>query len=146
MGSLLLRDAGLQAEPGWGSIAAGIAVHQSADFAWAMVFFGLLRRWTAGLAQAYWLGFAVHGLSSMLYALPPWLRDRLAHRGPSPHRRFAAAWGGLALAMLAGTGLLAALGAGGHELAHETPAEADEPEAVMEQGEATISPLPRRLR
>jgi uncharacterized protein (DUF305 family) len=155
VGSLLLRDAGLQAEPGWGGIAAGLAVHQSADFAWAVVFFGLLRRWTAGLpprrilllalpwafftsalewcllvprlpfrqpvftlAQAYWLGFAVHGLSSMLYALFPWLRDRLAHRGPSPHRRFAAAWGGLALAMLAGTGLLAALGAGGHDLAH----------------------------
>jgi uncharacterized protein (DUF305 family) len=44
-----LRDGMLNAEPGWGAIAAGIAFHQWADFSWALVFFGLFGRWTAGL-------------------------------------------------------------------------------------------------
>src|SRR4051794_41694986 len=41
------RDWALQLEPGWASIATGIAFHQWADFSWALVFFGLLGRWTA---------------------------------------------------------------------------------------------------
>lgn len=44
-----LRDLALQAEPGWGVLAAGVLFHQWADFSWAVVFFGLLGRWTAGL-------------------------------------------------------------------------------------------------
>src|SRR4051794_13630518 len=43
------RDWALQFEPGWASIATGIAFHQWADFSWALVFFGLLGRWTAPL-------------------------------------------------------------------------------------------------
>jgi len=46
------RDWPLQFEPGWASIVTGIAFHQWADFSWALVFFGLLGRWTAGLRPA----------------------------------------------------------------------------------------------
>jgi uncharacterized protein (DUF305 family) len=43
------RDWAIQFEPGWLPVAIGIAFHQWADFSWAVVFFGLLGRWTAGL-------------------------------------------------------------------------------------------------
>lgn len=49
VGTVLLRDAAIEAGPGWAGIAAGILVHQSADFAWAVAFFGLLGRWTRNL-------------------------------------------------------------------------------------------------
>ena len=45
-----LRDPALQTEPSWNVIVAGILFHQWADFSWAVVFFGLLGRWTAGLS------------------------------------------------------------------------------------------------
>src|SRR5215212_8970626 len=44
------RDEMLQAEPSWPVILAGILFHQWADFSWAVVFFGLFGRWTAGLS------------------------------------------------------------------------------------------------
>ena len=44
-----LRDPALQIHPSPGVILAGILFHQWADFSWAIVFFGLLGRWTAGL-------------------------------------------------------------------------------------------------
>jgi uncharacterized protein (DUF305 family) len=44
------RDWAIQLEPGWASIATGIAFHQWADFSWALVFFGVLGPWTAGLS------------------------------------------------------------------------------------------------
>jgi uncharacterized protein (DUF305 family) len=44
-----LRDPALQVEPSWPVILAGILFHQWADFSWAVVFFGLLGRWTAAL-------------------------------------------------------------------------------------------------
>jgi uncharacterized protein (DUF305 family) len=44
------RDPMLQAQPSAWVIAAGIAFHQSADFSWALVFFGVLGRWTARLS------------------------------------------------------------------------------------------------
>src|SRR5947209_11979109 len=44
------RDWALQSEPSWSSIAIGIGFHQSADFSWALVFFGLLGRWTSRLS------------------------------------------------------------------------------------------------
>src|SRR3954470_13595755 len=46
------RDWALQSEPSWSSIAIGIAFHQWADFSWALVFFGLLGRWTSRLSPA----------------------------------------------------------------------------------------------
>ncbi|RXH25210.1 hypothetical protein XH99_24555 [Bradyrhizobium nanningense] len=44
------RDWALSAEPSWSAILAGIGFHQWADFSWALVFFGVLGRWTADLA------------------------------------------------------------------------------------------------
>jgi uncharacterized protein (DUF305 family) len=44
------RDWVVHAEPSSLSIAIGIAFHQWADFSWALVFFGLLGRWTARLS------------------------------------------------------------------------------------------------
>jgi uncharacterized protein (DUF305 family) len=46
------RDWALRSEPSWSSIAIGIAFHQWADFSWALVFFGLLGRWTSRLSPA----------------------------------------------------------------------------------------------
>jgi uncharacterized protein (DUF305 family) len=43
------RDPMIQTEPSWLVILGGILFHQWADFSWAVVFFGLLGRWTAGL-------------------------------------------------------------------------------------------------
>lgn len=47
--SIPLQGWAVQAEPPWWSILAGILFHQSADILWALFFFGLLGRWTAGL-------------------------------------------------------------------------------------------------
>jgi uncharacterized protein (DUF305 family) len=41
------RDWALTADPSAGAIAVGIAFHQWADFSWALVFFGVLGKWTA---------------------------------------------------------------------------------------------------
>ncbi|MEK9282857.1 DUF305 domain-containing protein [Bradyrhizobium sp. ISRA442] len=43
------RDWVLSIEPSWTAVLAGIAFHQWADFSWAMMFFGVLGRWTADL-------------------------------------------------------------------------------------------------
>jgi uncharacterized protein (DUF305 family) len=45
-----LREGVLQVEPSWPVILAGILFHQWADFSWAVVFFGLLGRWTGRLS------------------------------------------------------------------------------------------------
>ena len=54
------RDWAISAEPTWNAILAGIAFHQWADFSWALVFFGVLGRWTTGLRP----------LTILLLALP----------------------------------------------------------------------------
>jgi uncharacterized protein (DUF305 family) len=46
------RDWALTADPSIGPIAIGIAFHQWADFSWALVFFGVLGKWTAKLGPA----------------------------------------------------------------------------------------------
>jgi uncharacterized protein (DUF305 family) len=43
------RDWALSTEPSTAAIAIGIAFHQWADFSWALVFFGVLARWTGRL-------------------------------------------------------------------------------------------------
>ncbi|MGY3443646.1 MULTISPECIES: DUF305 domain-containing protein [unclassified Bradyrhizobium] len=43
------RDGVLGPEPSWSAILVGIAFHQWADLSWAVVFFGLLGRWTTHL-------------------------------------------------------------------------------------------------
>jgi uncharacterized protein (DUF305 family) len=54
-----LRDGVLQVDPSWDVILAGIAFHQWADISWALVFFGLLGRWTARLAPLAILAVAL---------------------------------------------------------------------------------------
>ncbi|MCK1518712.1 DUF305 domain-containing protein [Bradyrhizobium sp. 17] len=54
------RDWAISAEPSWSAILVGIAFHQWADFSWALVFFGVLGRWTADLRP----------LTILLLALP----------------------------------------------------------------------------
>ncbi|GEM98051.1 DUF305 domain-containing protein [Methylobacterium radiotolerans] len=149
-----LRDGALQVDPSGPVILAGILFHQWADFSWAVVFFGLLGRWTGRLGpwtlalvapawalltsatewlvlvpllpfrqpifpleQPYWIGFLVHATSASLYPLFPYLRDAVAGRRPSPHRRFAAGWSGATLLIGAFLGVLALLGAQGREIA-----------------------------
>jgi uncharacterized protein (DUF305 family) len=51
------RDWALTAEPSIGAVAVGIAFHQWADFSWALVFFGVLGKWTANRHPA-WLAIA----------------------------------------------------------------------------------------
>jgi hypothetical protein len=51
------RDGALSAEPTIGAVVVGIAFHQWADFSWALVFFGVLGRWTATRGAA-WLAAA----------------------------------------------------------------------------------------
>jgi hypothetical protein len=53
------RDWALSAEPSAGAIAIGIAFHQWADISWALVFFGVLGRWTATLSPVTLAGAAV---------------------------------------------------------------------------------------
>jgi uncharacterized protein (DUF305 family) len=51
------RDWALTAEPSISGIAVGIAFHQWADFSWALVFFGVLGKWTANRHPA-WIAIA----------------------------------------------------------------------------------------
>jgi uncharacterized protein (DUF305 family) len=47
--SIPLQGWGIQAEPSGWVVLVGILFHQTADFLWALAFFGLLGRWTARL-------------------------------------------------------------------------------------------------
>jgi uncharacterized protein (DUF305 family) len=51
------RDWALSAEPSMGTVVVGIAFHQWADFSWALIFFGVLGRWTATRGPV-WLALA----------------------------------------------------------------------------------------
>ncbi|MBB4369681.1 uncharacterized protein (DUF305 family) [Bradyrhizobium sp. cir1] len=53
-------DWAITAEPAWSAMLAGVAFHQWADFSWALLFFGVLGRWTANLRP----------LTILLLALP----------------------------------------------------------------------------
>lgn len=66
-----LRDPALQIEPSWGVILAGILFHQWADFSWAVVFFGLLGRWTAGLKP--WTILLISPVWALLTSSLEWL-------------------------------------------------------------------------
>jgi uncharacterized protein (DUF305 family) len=69
--SIPLRDAALQIEPSAGVVVAGILFHQWADISWAVVFFGLLGRWTAGLNP--WTILLVAPLWALLTSASEWL-------------------------------------------------------------------------
>jgi uncharacterized protein (DUF305 family) len=53
------RDWALQTNPGWAAVVMGVAFHQWADFSWAVLFFGLFGRWTAGVRPARLLAIAL---------------------------------------------------------------------------------------
>jgi hypothetical protein len=53
------RDGIISSDPTVGAIAIGIAFHQWADFSWALVFFGLLGRWTERLSPVALAALAV---------------------------------------------------------------------------------------
>jgi uncharacterized protein (DUF305 family) len=53
------RDWAISAEPSWSAILAGIAFHQWADFSWALLFFGVLGRWTGKLRPLSILALAL---------------------------------------------------------------------------------------
>jgi uncharacterized protein (DUF305 family) len=59
VGSIALREHGLQTEPTWWGVLMGIIVHQSADFSWDIVFFFLLSRWSYRLGPWALLGVAL---------------------------------------------------------------------------------------
>lgn len=60
------------------------------------------------LEHPLWMGWMVHAVSTALYPLFPWIRDRREGRRPIPSTRFARGWLGL---FVAGTVALAALAA-----------------------------------
>jgi len=59
IGTVFLGADSVQMAPRWWNIAAGIAVHQSADLAWAIVFFALGRHWTRRLTPPVLLVMAI---------------------------------------------------------------------------------------
>jgi uncharacterized protein (DUF305 family) len=67
------------------------------------------------LEQPYWLGFFVHLMSALIYPLFPWIRDQVEGLRPSPHRRFAAIWGGGATTFVALLAVVAIMGAADRE-------------------------------
>ena len=69
--SIPLRDPALQIEPSWSVILAGILFHQWADFSWAVVFFGLLGRWTARLSP--WTILLISPFWALLTSSLEWL-------------------------------------------------------------------------
>jgi uncharacterized protein (DUF305 family) len=59
VGSIALRDLGLQTAPTWWTVLAGLIVHQSADFSWDIIFFFVLSRWSHQLSPWALLGIAL---------------------------------------------------------------------------------------
>jgi uncharacterized protein (DUF305 family) len=57
VGAIPARDWAFSTDPSAGAIAVGIAFHQWADFSWALVFFGVLKKWTAD-RHPVWLAAA----------------------------------------------------------------------------------------
>ncbi|WP_157959637.1 DUF305 domain-containing protein [Devosia submarina] len=59
VGSIALREHGLQATPTWWAVLMGLIVHQSADFFWEVVFFFVLSRWSYRLGPWALMGVAL---------------------------------------------------------------------------------------
>lgn len=86
VGTVLLRDGGVRAEPGWREITAGIAVHQSADIFWATTLFGpwigKLRRRRKAVFLATTVPWAVLTSAIEYYLILPWLQPVLRMQVP----------------------------------------------------------------
>jgi hypothetical protein len=59
VGMVLLRDKAVARDPEWPGVGSGIVVHQSADIFWAVVFWGLLSKFTWGLRPPVLLALSV---------------------------------------------------------------------------------------
>jgi uncharacterized protein (DUF305 family) len=59
VGSIALREHGLQTAPPWWAVLMRLFVHQSADFFWDIVFFFVLSRWTYRLGPWALVGMAL---------------------------------------------------------------------------------------
>jgi uncharacterized protein (DUF305 family) len=68
----------ISAQPTWYAVLGGLLVHQSADLGWAVVYFGLLGRWTRGLSPTtiLLLGIPWAVLTSAIeyWGTLPWLQ------------------------------------------------------------------------
>lgn len=59
VGMVLLRDKAVDRDPEWLGVISGIVVHQSADIFWAVVFWGILAKFTWGLKPRALLALAI---------------------------------------------------------------------------------------
>ncbi|WP_246695106.1 hypothetical protein [Methylobacterium sp. P1-11] len=66
-----LRDGALQMDPSGPVILAGILFHQAAGFSWAVVFFGLLGRWTGRLNP--WMILLIAPVWALFTSATEWL-------------------------------------------------------------------------
>jgi hypothetical protein len=86
VGTVLLRYSGVQMEPSWREVLAGVAVHQRADIFWALVFWGLAARWTWQLHPTQLLAiaplWAIATSAAEYYATLPWLQPLLIMQCP----------------------------------------------------------------
>lgn len=78
VGTIALRDSGVQEVFGLREIAAGIVVHQLADIGWVLVFYAILSRWTLHIRPLPLLAIAPvwAGLTQAMeyYVILPWLQ------------------------------------------------------------------------
>jgi uncharacterized protein (DUF305 family) len=86
VGLVLLGYDGARVEPGLREVGAGLLVHQSADVFWAVVFFGLVAKWTLRLGPGTVLALAPVWAAATAaveyYALLPWLQPLLRMQTP----------------------------------------------------------------
>ncbi|MCZ7572536.1 MAG: DUF305 domain-containing protein [Ardenticatenaceae bacterium] len=84
--TVALRDRAIHTQPGWGEVVAGVLVHQSADLAWALVFFGLGARWSRRLRPPALLAlsapWALITSAIEYYLILPWLQPILPMQVP----------------------------------------------------------------
>ncbi|MDP9380474.1 MAG: DUF305 domain-containing protein, partial [Chloroflexota bacterium] len=86
IGTVALRDVAVDFAPRWYAVVAGLIVHQSADIFWALVFFGLLSRWTLCIRPLALL--AVAPLWAVLtdaieyFVFLPWLQPIMNMQSP----------------------------------------------------------------
>ena len=86
MATTYFRKPAISKKPSWPAIVGGLYVHQSADFAWAVTFFGLMARWTRGLSPGkvliYNVPWAFVTAFAEYYLILPWLQPIVRMQQP----------------------------------------------------------------
>ncbi len=86
IGTIGLRDAAVDFVPRWYAVVVGIIIHQSADIFWAVLFFGLLSRWTLRIRPAVLLAVAPFWAaltdSIEYFVVLPWLQPIMNMQSP----------------------------------------------------------------